>query len=43
MIYGILDRYVGRSVVLSILLCTLTLAGLSVLIKFVEQLRNNFV
>lgn len=40
MIYGILDRYVGRSVVLAILLCTLTLAGLSVLIKFVEQLRQ---
>ena len=37
---GILDRYVGRTVLLAILLATLTLVGLSVLIKFVEQLKQ---
>jgi lipopolysaccharide export system permease protein len=38
--FGILDRYVGRSVLLSILLCTLLLVGLSALIKYVEQLKQ---
>ena len=37
---GILDRYVGRTVLMAILLATLTLVGLSALIKFVEQLKQ---
>ena len=38
--FGILDRYVGRSVLMSILLCTLMLVGLSALIKYVEQMKS---
>lgn len=38
--FGILDRYVGRSVLMSILLCTLVLVGLSALIKYVEQMKS---
>lgn len=38
--FGILDRYVGRSVLMSVLLCTLVLVGLSALIKYVEQLKD---
>ena len=38
--FGILDRYVGRSVLMSILLCTLMLVGLSALIKYVEQMKH---
>ena len=38
--FGILDRYVGRSVLMAILLCTLLLVGLSALIKYVEQLKQ---
>lgn len=38
--FGILDRYVGRSVLLAILLCTFMLVGLSALIKYVEQLKQ---
>ena len=38
--FGILDRYIGRTVLLSILICTFGLMGLSSLIKFVEQLQN---
>lgn len=40
MMFGILDRYVGRSVLMAVLLCTLVLVGLSALIKYVEQLRQ---
>ncbi len=38
--FGILDRYVGRSVLMAILLCTLMLVGLSALIKYVEQMKH---
>lgn len=38
--FGILDRYIGRTVLLAILGCTFMLVGLSSLIKFVEQLQN---
>ena len=38
--FGILDRYVGRSVLMAVLLCTLVLVGLSALIKYVEQLKD---
>jgi lipopolysaccharide export system permease protein len=38
--FGILDRYVGRSVLMAILLCTFLLVGLSALIKYVEQLKS---
>ena len=37
--FGILDRYIGRVIFMSILLCELTLVGLAALIKYVEQLR----
>lgn len=36
----ILDRYIGRTVLMSILLCELTLVGLSAIIRYVEQLRS---
>ncbi|RJG51525.1 LPS export ABC transporter permease LptG [Motilimonas pumila] len=35
---GILDRYIGRTIIAATLLCLLTLVGLSAIIKFVEQL-----
>ncbi|WP_038149259.1 LPS export ABC transporter permease LptG [Tolumonas lignilytica] len=38
--FGILDRYIGRTVILAILMCTVTLVGLSSLIKFVDQLQS---
>ncbi|ACQ92178.1 permease YjgP/YjgQ family protein [Tolumonas auensis DSM 9187] len=38
--FGILDRYVGRTVIMAILMCTVMLVGLSSLIKFVDQLQN---
>lgn len=38
--FSILDRYVGRTVLMTILLCTLVLVGLSALIKYVEQLKQ---
>ncbi len=38
--FGILDRYVGRTVLMAVLLCTLVLVGLSALIKYVEQLKH---
>ncbi len=38
--FGILDRYIGRTVILAILMCTVTLVGLSSLIKFVDQLQR---
>lgn len=38
--FGILDRYIGKTVLLAILICTFGLIGLSSLIKFVEQLQN---
>ena len=38
--FGILDRYIGRVIFMSILLCgRLTLVGLAALIKYVEQLK----
>ena len=37
--FGILDRYIGRVIFMSILLCELTLVGLAALIKYVEQLK----
>lgn len=36
----IFDRYIGRTVLMAILLCELTLVGLSAIIRYVEQLRN---
>ena len=36
----IFDRYIGRTVLMSILLCELTLVGLSAIIRYVEQLRS---
>ncbi|OIN10004.1 LPS export ABC transporter permease LptG [Oceanisphaera psychrotolerans] len=36
----ILDRYIGRTVLMSMLLCELTLVGLSAIIRYVEQLRS---
>lgn len=38
--FGILDRYIGRTVIMAILLCTFMLVGLSSLIKFVDQLQS---
>lgn len=38
--FSILDRYIGRTVLMSILLCELTLVGLSAIIRYVEQLRS---
>ena len=38
--FGILDRYIGRTILLAILMCTVTLVGLSSLIKFVDQLQR---
>ncbi|MCS3460476.1 LPS export ABC transporter permease LptG [Aeromonas rivuli] len=38
--FGILDRYIGRVIFMSILLCEVTLVGLSALIKYVEQLKS---
>ena len=38
--FGILDRYIGRTVIMAILICTFGLVGLSSLIKFIEQLNN---
>lgn len=38
--FGILDRYIGRTVIMAIMMCTITLVGLSTLIKFVDQLQN---
>ena len=35
---GILDRYIGRTIIAATLLCLITLVGLSAIIKFVEQL-----
>ena len=32
----ILDRYIGRTVLMAILLCELTLVGLSAIIRYVE-------
>ena len=39
--FGILDRYIGRVIFMSILLCELTLVGLAALIKHVEQLSRS--
>jgi lipopolysaccharide export LptBFGC system permease protein LptF len=39
LMFGILDRYIGRVIFMSILLCELTLVGLAALIKYVEQLK----
>ncbi|MGO1247254.1 MAG: LPS export ABC transporter permease LptG [Oceanisphaera sp.] len=36
----ILDRYIGRTVLMAMLLCELTLVGLSAIIRYVEQLRS---
>lgn len=36
----IFDRYVGRTVLMAMLLCELTLVGLSAIIRYVEQLRS---
>lgn len=38
--FGILDRYIGRVIFMSILLCEITLVGLAGLIKYVEQLKS---
>ncbi|WP_108652275.1 LPS export ABC transporter permease LptG [Dongshaea marina] len=38
--FNILDRYIGRVVLWSVMLCDLTLIGLSALFKFVDQLRD---
>lgn len=38
--FGILDRYVGRTVLSAILICTFSLVGLSSIIKFIDQLGN---
>lgn len=38
--FGILDRYIGRVIFMSILLSELTLVGLAGLIKYVEQLKS---
>ena len=38
--YSIFDRYIGRTVLMAILLCELTLVGLSAIIRYVEQLRS---
>jgi hypothetical protein len=40
LMFGILDRYIGRTVIMAIMMCTITLVGLSSLIKFVDQLQN---
>ncbi|QCG49488.1 MULTISPECIES: LPS export ABC transporter permease LptG [Aeromonas] len=37
--FGIIDRYIGRVIFMSILLAELTLVGLAALIKYVEQLK----
>ncbi|MGL5949777.1 MAG: LPS export ABC transporter permease LptG [Aeromonas sp.] len=37
--FGIIDRYIGRVIFMSIVLCELTLVGLAALIKYVEQLK----
>ncbi|MFD1006969.1 MULTISPECIES: LPS export ABC transporter permease LptG [Oceanisphaera] len=36
----IFDRYIGRTVLMAMLLCELTLVGLSAIIRYVEQLRS---
>ncbi|WP_116475191.1 LPS export ABC transporter permease LptG [Zobellella maritima] len=38
--FSIFDRYVGRTVLMSMLLCELVLVGLSAIIRYVEQLRS---
>lgn len=38
--FTIFDRYIGRTVLMAILLCELTLVGLSAIIRYVEQLRS---
>lgn len=38
--FTIFDRYIGRTVLMAILLCELTLVGLSAVIRYVEQLRS---
>lgn len=40
LMFSILDRYIGRTVLMSILLCELVLVGLSAIIRYVEQLRS---
>jgi lipopolysaccharide export system permease protein len=40
LMFGILDRYIGRTVIMAIMMCTITLVGLSSLIKFVDQLQS---
>lgn len=40
MIFGVLDRYIGRSIVSSILMTLFTLIALDGVIKFVEQLKR---
>ena len=36
----IFDRYIGRTVLMAMLLCEITLVGLSAIIRYVEQLRS---
>ena len=38
--FTLFDRYIGRTVLMAILLCELTLVGLSAIIRYVEQLRS---
>lgn len=38
--FTIFDRYIGRTVLMAILLCELTLVGLAAIIRYVEQLRS---
>ncbi|ART80861.1 LPS export ABC transporter permease LptG [Oceanisphaera avium] len=38
--FTIFDRYIGRTVLMAMLLCELTLVGLSAIIRYVEQLRS---
>ncbi|NHI01217.1 LPS export ABC transporter permease LptG [Oceanimonas sp. MB9] len=38
--FNILDRYIGRTVLMAMLLCEFLLVGLSAIIRYVEQLRS---
>ncbi|AEY00651.1 lipopolysaccharide ABC transporter permease [Oceanimonas sp. GK1] len=38
--FNILDRYIGRTVLMAMLLCEFVLVGLSAIIRYVEQLRS---
>ncbi len=40
MLFGVLDRYIGRTVLASIMMTLFTLTSLSGIIKFVDQLRK---